>query len=96
MCGLESLRVPLSRETMMPDTELLTRYANRRDEAAFCELVRRHLDHVYSTALRLVGRDTHLAEDVTQAVFTDLARKAGSLRDCQALRLSIGLPAASS
>src|SRR6266571_8581450 len=85
LCGLESLRVPLSRETMMPDTELLTRYANRRDEAAFSELVRRHLDHVYSTALRLVGRDTQLAEDVTQAVFTDLARKAGSLRDCQAL-----------
>lgn len=40
----------------------------------------RDLDHVYSTALRLVGGDAHLAEDVAQAVFTDLACKAGSLR----------------
>ncbi len=65
---------------MTTDAELLNRYATRRDEAAFAELVRRHLDHVYSTALRLVGGDMHLAEDVAQTVFTDLARKAGLLR----------------
>lgn len=70
---------------MTHDTELLARYAARRDESAFADLVRRHLDHVYATALRLVGGDAHLAEDVAQAVFTDLARKAGSLRDCPAL-----------
>ncbi len=70
---------------MTPDTQLLTRYATRRDEASFAELVRLHLDHVYSTALRLVGGDAHLAEDVAQAVFTDLARKAGSLRECPTL-----------
>ena len=70
---------------MTPDTELLNRYATQRDEAAFAELVRRHLDHVYSTALRLVGGDTHFAEDVAQMVFTDLARKAKSLRRYAAL-----------
>lgn len=50
---------------MTPDCELLARYATARDEAAFARLVQRHLDHVYSTALRLVGGDAHLAEDVT-------------------------------
>jgi RNA polymerase sigma factor (sigma-70 family) len=66
---------------MTPDTGLLTRYALQRDEEAFAELVQRHLDHVHSTALRLVGGDAHLAEDVAQTVFADLARKAGSLRN---------------
>ena len=65
---------------MTSDIELLNRYATQRDEAAFAELVRRHLDHVYSTAQRLLGGDAQLAEDVTQTVFTDLARKARSLR----------------
>ena len=69
----------------MPDKELLNRYATERDEASFAELVSRHLDHVYSTALRLVNQDAHLAEDVVQSVFADLARKAGSLRHCLAL-----------
>ena len=44
--------------------ELLARYAQVRDEAAFTELVHRRLDLVHSAALRLVV-DTHLAEDVT-------------------------------
>jgi RNA polymerase sigma factor (sigma-70 family) len=70
---------------MKPDSELLAQYAIRRDEGSFAELARRHIDHVYSTALRLVGGDAHLAEDVTQAVFIDLARKASSLRECRAL-----------
>jgi RNA polymerase sigma factor (sigma-70 family) len=70
---------------MTPDPELLNRYATQRDEAAFAELVRRHLDHVYSTALRLVGGDSHFAEDVVQMVFIDLARKARSLRRYAAL-----------
>jgi RNA polymerase sigma factor (sigma-70 family) len=66
---------------MTPDAQLLARYATERDEAAFAELVQRHLNHVYSTALRLVGGDGHLAEDVAQGVFTELAGKAGSLCD---------------
>src|SRR5687768_3820476 len=61
------------------DARLLERYARSRDEAAFGALVRRHLDLVYSAAARRVG-DRHLAEDVTQAVFVVLAKKANSVR----------------
>ncbi len=64
---------------MTPDCELLRRYVDARSEDAFGELVRRHLDLVYSTALRGVNGDAHLAEDVAQAVFTDLAHKARAL-----------------
>ena len=64
---------------MPVDGELLGRYTKGRDEAAFAELVRRHLPMIYSAALPQVAGDTHLAEDVCQAVFSDLARKAAQL-----------------
>ena len=64
---------------MTPDSELLRRYARTNSEDAFAELVRRHVNLVYSAALRQVNGDAHLAQDVAQTVFTDLARKAGSL-----------------
>src|SRR5438445_10206177 len=63
----------------MNDRELLQRYVESRCEAAFTELVQRYIDFVYSSALRQVGGDSHLAQDVTQSVFVDLARKAASL-----------------
>ena len=61
------------------DTELLRAYADEKSEAAFGELVRRHVNLVYSSALRQCGGDAHLAEDVAQKVFTDFARKARQL-----------------
>jgi len=63
---------------MSDDAELLRRYTDDHDEDAFAELVRRHLALVYQAARRQTG-DAHRAEDVVQAVFTDLARKARSL-----------------
>lgn len=64
---------------MLDDATLLRRYSREHSEEAFAELVRRHVDLVYSAALRHVGGSVHRAQDVTQAVFTDLARKAGAL-----------------
>ena len=64
---------------MNNDAELLRRYVAQKSEPAFTELVQRHIGLVYSVALRRVGGDAHLAEDVAQKVFGDLARKAPSL-----------------
>ena len=64
---------------MTPDSELLARLARTRSEATFAELVRRHVNLVYSTALRQVNGDAHLAQEVAQTIFTDLARNADSL-----------------
>jgi DNA-directed RNA polymerase specialized sigma24 family protein len=62
---------------MMGDEQLLHAYGRERSEAAFGELVARHIDFVYSTALRVVNGDSHLAQDVAQTVLIDPARKAG-------------------
>lgn len=64
---------------MTDDEQLLRQYAEECSESAFGELVTRYIDLVYSAALRVVCGDAHLAQDVTQKVFVDLARKAQSL-----------------
>jgi len=66
---------------MVGDAQLLGRYLEDCSEKAFTELVSRHVDLVYFAALRRVGGDRHLAADVTQRVFADLARKAPSLKN---------------
>jgi RNA polymerase sigma factor (sigma-70 family) len=64
---------------MTESRELLAQYVNTGSEAAFGELVTRYINLVYSTALRLVGGDTQLAEDVTQTAFINLARMSKTL-----------------
>src|SRR5690606_38117719 len=74
------IRRPSSYEMQhLPDNELLSYSGTRRFEEALSVLVHRHLDLVYSAALRQV-RDPHLARDVAQSVFLLLARKAGSIK----------------
>ena len=59
--------------------QLLADYVERASEPAFRELVTRYFDLVYSTALRTVDGDVHLAQDAAQTVFVDLASQARSL-----------------
>jgi RNA polymerase sigma factor (sigma-70 family) len=61
------------------DGELLDRFVTRQDEAAFGELLRRHGPWLLGLGRRLLS-DVHAAEDVFQATFLVLVRKAGSVR----------------
>ncbi|HEX9046195.1 MAG TPA: sigma-70 family RNA polymerase sigma factor [Verrucomicrobiae bacterium] len=62
----------------LDDQQLLAEFARSGAEAAFTELVRRHAGLVFSTAFRFC-HDAHHAEEISQAVFIILARKAGTL-----------------
>jgi RNA polymerase sigma factor (sigma-70 family) len=64
---------------MSDDTELLHAYLRDGSETAFRELVVRHVPFVLAAARRIVGGDEHLAQDVAQMVFADLAAKAALL-----------------
>ncbi len=64
---------------MTESQQLLADYVRNGSEEAFRELVTCYLALVFSTAIRLVGGDTHRAEDIAQTVFVDLARKARTL-----------------
>jgi RNA polymerase sigma factor (sigma-70 family) len=63
----------------MDDAQLLQRYVETGSSEAFGQLTNRHVNFVFGAALRLV-HDRHVAEEVTQAVFIVLARKAATLR----------------
>src|SRR4051794_16619272 len=62
----------------LDDIALLWEYAEHGSEEAFATLVARHINKVYSVALRHTG-NPHQAEEITQAVFVILARKSRSL-----------------
>jgi len=64
----------------LSDQQLLREYTECQSEAAFAELVRRHINLVYSAALRTVC-NAHQAEDVTQTTFIALAQNARRLKD---------------
>jgi RNA polymerase sigma factor (sigma-70 family) len=71
---LRGLTVPAS-----SDTDLLHRFVKHREEAAFAELVDRHGPMVRGVCLRLLGNHAD-ADDVFQATFLILARRAGAVR----------------
>jgi len=61
-----------------PDAGLLKQFVQSESGAAFAALVERHVNLVYSTALRHTANPHH-AQEITQAVFIILARKARTL-----------------
>ena len=61
------------------DAELLGKFARGRSESAFTELVERYLGLVLGVARRRVG-NVSMAEDIAQATFAILARKAAGLK----------------
>jgi RNA polymerase sigma factor (sigma-70 family) len=63
----------------MTDTELLRQYAEEGSQEAFAAVVRLRIGLVYASALRRTGGDAHRAQDITQSVFTELARHSASL-----------------
>jgi RNA polymerase sigma factor (sigma-70 family) len=71
-------------ESSATDEQLLGRFVQGRDEAAFTALVQRHGTLVLQVAWRVLG-DWHQAEEVFQAAFLTLARKAAAIRRQQAL-----------
>jgi RNA polymerase sigma factor (sigma-70 family) len=65
--------------TERDDRELLKEYVRNGSEEAFSALVERYVNLVYSAALRYTGNPDD-AQEITQAVFIILARKAAGLR----------------
>jgi len=70
--------------TGLSDARLLERFVSRREEAAFAALVARHGAMVLNTC-QVVLKDPNAADDAFQATFVLLFRKAGSIRECDAL-----------
>jgi RNA polymerase sigma factor (sigma-70 family) len=68
----------------LTDAQLLTRFAEQGEEAAFEALFRRHAPMVLGVCRRLL-RHAQDAEDAVQVVFLVLARKAASVRPREAV-----------
>jgi RNA polymerase sigma factor (sigma-70 family) len=66
------------------DSALLRQFTENHSDEAFAALVTRHINLVYSVALRQVG-NPHAAEEITQAVFIIMVKKAVQLRHDKAL-----------
>src|SRR5687767_7504385 len=79
MCAFSDWRTLSEKHRMEPDSNLLRAYAELQDEAAFAQLVNRHIALVYSTAARGLYGDATAAKDVTQLVFIEFARKSSML-----------------
>ncbi|HEY1490887.1 MAG TPA: sigma-70 family RNA polymerase sigma factor [Verrucomicrobiae bacterium] len=62
----------------LDDHKLLAEFAGTNSEPAFATLIGRYVNLVYSAAFRFTGNPHH-SEEITQAVFIILARKAGKL-----------------
>src|SRR2546422_6415119 len=72
------------RASPFTDQELLERFIARRDEAAFAALVRRHGPMILSLCRRIL-QHVQDAEDIFQATFLVLARKAAAIRKQESL-----------
>ena len=79
ICSLSPIGGIYKQMQELDNIALLHEYAERESEKAFAALVTRHIDRVYSVALRHT-RSPHQAEEITQAVFVILAQKAKRLR----------------
>ncbi len=73
-----------ARPRELSDADLLERFCNHREEAAFTLLVQRHGPMVLAVCRRILG-NVHEAEDAFQATFLALVRNAGAIRKQQSL-----------
>ncbi len=82
---LKQIRSTLSASSIgISDGELLTRFVSTNDQNSFARLLDRYAGMVMGVCRRVVG-ETHLAEDVFQATFMILSKKAKSLRETVSL-----------